>query len=391
MADVEIITARLAKLKLRPPKQSKPIRRIVNIVTARLARLMLGATAPRKIFKKARFILKAKFEAIVDKLIKLIPARNQSLLFPELPKVSGVKRRQDETAKHPQEPSHKRQKIELPYVFDLKVFEAAQVVSWEIYGACYDFYTIYNNRPQIASVNKIVTQRYVRWLSPENQIRAYQEILKDVSLSLIPCYIILFAKKVKYPQEHIAREIRNHEVHERRLEKLRHSWRFCNSLRQKALKDGDMVAFSEDVRCWRKRIEDECRELKRICNSIPILRRLERGFLGLVRPYLLLHSKASRIRTYGLCRSSNVPSASDGSQTGIGFVPIRKRRNLGMVVLTEFGGEKSTSRHRIHAWRTDGIAWQAFGRAVEEGANFCQAGALSAADCLFYCVVASGP
>ena len=292
MADIEILTARFAKLALEPAEHSTAMKSMVETITAQLAKLMLHPPEPPKPVKKMRFTLKAKVNAVIDRFIKLLPVTCHQPSFPQPPKVCGVKRRLDESLNQQQEPQRKRPRNEIPTHFDLDAFERAQMISWETYQPTYagrkyqtafniDFPSIRIPNRRVERVTKVLTQDRIIHLRRRLQITAYQQLLREAGTSSIPHYHALFTRNLDSLREEIAEESNAYRTQRKKMTKAQHALRCWNSLKEKGARFIPAMAIY-----WANRVNTQEKKIARRFRRVARLRRTERGMLGLVCNYL---------------------------------------------------------------------------------------------------------
>ena len=285
MADTEIITTQFVRLNLGSLKPSNPIQKIIEAVTAQFAALMLGSSRSSKPIRVTRSILKANFDTMVNKLIRLAPVTNGPAYFQDPRKITGVKRRLEKSAIEPEEPDNKRQKTEQQDLPNLDAFESAQKISWEVYETCLDYSSPRRDAyHRVKSVIKTIKEQQVICLGLDDQIKAYTRLLKDASISSLPYYLAIFGRKVRETRTPIAMQIKVYERDERELYKTATEWRVYNSLKQKAEKEGDVTnVFGEETRCCKARHRCTEKNMMRVRKYIYSFKIRQRALLGLVR------------------------------------------------------------------------------------------------------------
>ena len=306
MADTEILAARVGTLRLERPKRSKPIQQIIKAIAGRLVNLILGSSEPLEPIEKARSILMTRIDAVVNIIINLVYDPNRPPLFPEPPKVAGMKRLIDGTVDCPEEPERKRRHIVPESEVSLHDFEEEQRVYGDVYIPLPKHRRYGVGR--VREVYKWSDWKYVEEMSPTEKSMAYQTLLKDAGLRQIPYYRALLMRYVKETQNDIAWKLKQHSFHLRKWKRHQHALRIFSSLEQRAIHEASTACFHREIGCAHKGIERESTATARLNKDIRRLRIPERGFLGSVSTFF--HpSMPFKSYAHNLYRSKNATSA----------------------------------------------------------------------------------
>lgn len=288
---MELLIAQRVKPKLGPWEKPKSNVDWMEAFKFKMDGLTLMPPKPARPAKKARFALRPKLKAVVQRIVRGVRVACGSPLFPERKQVCGARRCLDEFSDNPIQPPRKRPALESLdsshlQGLDLKDFEIAQQIYWDKYHNVYKKEFNWGSRrwvssypPQIVGTTVTQVHQPVRFLPSKLQILAYKRLLDDADMLTIPQYRTLLISKLENARTKVEEKKKIHSTERREFTKAQHALRCSNSLIQKLANKAPNVSTAEaENRDLKFRKEKVGKSFRRILKS----RCTERGWADLV-------------------------------------------------------------------------------------------------------------